>query len=157
MASVSSSATAPSGPTRRGRFYHETVVFEARTWSLGFEVIHQGLESFGLLPFLQVEGTLHRVYRYGFEKRSRIFRNIFQNPQGEPPNVEGQSDANPIRLVGCTNSEFESLVEVMYPLDLGPPELSKREWIAVLKLSKLWEMTEFRPLSDRSSGYEGTG
>jgi hypothetical protein len=46
---------------------------------------------------------------------------MFSLPQGtdeygRPVNREGDTDENPIKLVGCTNSEFESLIEVMYPL-----------------------------------------
>ena len=29
---------------------------------------------------------------------------------------EGDTDDNPIRLVGCTNEEFEDLIEVLYQL-----------------------------------------
>ncbi|TEB25779.1 hypothetical protein FA13DRAFT_1637015, partial [Coprinellus micaceus] len=55
---------------------------------------------------------------------------------------EGDADGSPIRLVGCTNEEFESLIDVMYPLLKRAPELSKEKWIGVLKLSRLWDMPE---------------
>ena len=39
-----------------------------------------------------------------------------QAPQGVNQEVrEGDTDGNPIRLVGCTKSEFESLLELMNP------------------------------------------
>ncbi|KAJ3503637.1 hypothetical protein NMY22_g18182 [Coprinellus aureogranulatus] len=73
---------------------------------------------------------------------------MFSLPQGtdedgRPVNREGDTDENPIKLVGCKNEEFESLIEVMYPLSLkGPPSLSKEKWVGVLKLSRLWDMPE---------------
>ncbi|KAF5320066.1 hypothetical protein D9611_010340 [Ephemerocybe angulata] len=108
---------------KRGRFYHDTVAFE-------------------------VEGIVHRVCRYGFEKWSQsVFPDMFSLPQG--PNVngvnsrEGVTDENPIKLVGCTNDEFECLVEVMYPMEFDGAEeerFSMEQWTGVLKLARLWDM-----------------
>ncbi|KAF6742609.1 hypothetical protein DFP72DRAFT_860321 [Ephemerocybe angulata] len=48
-----------------------------------------------------------------------------------------------IRLCGCTNEEFESLLEVLYPEKLGSlPDLMKEQWTGALKLSRLWIMAE---------------
>lgn len=54
---------------------------------------------------------------------------------------EGATHENPIKLTGCTTSEFQSLIEVMYPRQLsGPPALTKEEWTGVLKVARLWDM-----------------
>ncbi|KAF6747565.1 hypothetical protein DFP72DRAFT_1174880 [Ephemerocybe angulata] len=110
---------------KQGRFNHETVAFE-------------------------VEGFSHRVCRYGFEKWSQSgFPDMFASTSPEGPNEhaesggDGEGTDKPIKLSGCTNAEFESLIEVMYPLQLsGPPTLSKEQWVGVLKLSRLWDMPE---------------
>ncbi|KAJ3503357.1 hypothetical protein NMY22_g18274 [Coprinellus aureogranulatus] len=93
-------------------------------------------------PVKQVEGTLFRVLKHGFAKWSEsVFRDMFSLPQGTAETREGETDDNPIKLVGCTKAEFESLLELMYPTKtLGLPSLPKQEWISVLKLSRLWDM-----------------
>ena len=85
-----------------------------------------------------------------------------QGPKGENQHEvvrEGDTDASPIRLVGCTKSEFESLLELMNPRyaihdlwrnfsysDLsnrdgpGVPHLTKQQWMGVLKLGRMWDM-----------------
>lgn len=70
---------------------------------------------------------MHRVPRHGLEECSSVFRDMFSLPQAIAPvsdesgaekqiPKEGEDDENPIKLVGCTNEEFESLIDVMYPL-----------------------------------------
>ncbi|KAJ3536484.1 hypothetical protein NMY22_g6024 [Coprinellus aureogranulatus] len=111
---------------QRGRHYYETVVFE-------------------------VEGVVYRVPKHGLEECSSVFRDMFSLPQAkwssadgadEKASKEGEADDNPIKLSGCTSDEFESLIDVMYPLLRRTPDLSKEGWISVLKLSRLWEMSE---------------
>lgn len=92
-----------------------------------------------------------------------------QGPGGSSASKEGDTDENPIKLVGCTTAEFEGLLELMnprYAVWLGPyrcthdgamghdgltdsspfsdgpgvPELSKEQWMGVLKLGRLWDM-----------------
>ena len=66
----------------------------------------------------QGEDTLHRVIKQGLEQYSRsVFRDMFALPQGEVLDREGTTDENPIKLVGCTSLEFESLLEVIYPME----------------------------------------
>ncbi|KAJ3503638.1 hypothetical protein NMY22_g18181 [Coprinellus aureogranulatus] len=104
-------------PSRSDRYYYDTVVFE-------------------------VEGTLYRVGKYGFVNWSQsVFRDMFSLPQSSGVDREGDSDENPIKLSGCTRSEFESLLDIFYPRE-GPevPELSKEQWVGVLKLGRLWDM-----------------
>lgn len=59
----------------------------------------------------QVEEVVHRVPKYYLETWSTMFKDMFQLPQG--PEAEGQSEDNPIVLSGCTNAEFESLMDVL--------------------------------------------
>lgn len=68
---------------------------------------------------------MHRVPKYGLEDCSSIYRDMFSLPQPTDPGTdrseaaipkEGEADENPIKLVGCTSKEFESLIDVMYPL-----------------------------------------
>ncbi|KAF6756740.1 hypothetical protein DFP72DRAFT_893638 [Ephemerocybe angulata] len=97
----------------------------------------------------EVEGLVYHVCRYGFETYSlSVFRDMFALPQGSheesavgATSEEGATRENPIKLTGCTTSEFQSLIEVMYPRQLsGPPALTKEEWTGVLKLARLWDM-----------------
>ncbi|KAF5320067.1 hypothetical protein D9611_010341 [Ephemerocybe angulata] len=115
--SESAAASAGSVGAKRGKFYHQLVTFE-------------------------IEGVLHRISRDLLIRWSQFFLDMFKVPQG-PGEKEGDSDENPIRLSGCTNDEFESLLEVLYPQeDLRHSTLTKERWTGVLKLSRLWEMRE---------------
>lgn len=58
-----------------------------------------------------MEETIHRVPKYHLETWSTMFKDMFALPQG--PNAEGSSEENPIVLTGCTNLEFESLMDVL--------------------------------------------
>ncbi|KAF5313588.1 hypothetical protein D9611_010139 [Ephemerocybe angulata] len=112
----------------------------------------------------KVEDTLFRVPRHGLENASIVFADMFRLPTGEGGQtaVEGQSDDNPIVLEGYTSSEFRSLLKILYPsaTKVEPPwegpepcpyttlsttiNLSKEEWIDILKLSTAWEMVVVR-------------
>ncbi|KAJ2932364.1 hypothetical protein H1R20_g4682, partial [Candolleomyces eurysporus] len=64
---------------------------------------------------------------------------MFQLPQGSE--AEGTSEENPILLPGCSNAEFESLMMLLTTsTTLTPLELSKEEWIAILKLATMWDI-----------------
>ncbi|KAJ3519217.1 hypothetical protein NMY22_g13304 [Coprinellus aureogranulatus] len=60
--------------------------------------------------------------------------------------TEGKADDNPVALPSCTKSEFESLLEVLYPPPefLSVREMSKEGFVSVLKLSTLWDMQQVR-------------
>ncbi|KAJ7169151.1 hypothetical protein C8R43DRAFT_876246, partial [Mycena crocata] len=96
----------------------------------------------------QVEGTLFRVPRFQFERHSEIFATTFCLP---PPTgkAEGSDDSNPLKLEGINKLDFQRLLKVLYPLTAIPqaPELSKDEWMSVLKLSTLWHFLEVRKLA----------
>ncbi|TEB37007.1 hypothetical protein FA13DRAFT_1727346, partial [Coprinellus micaceus] len=108
------------GSVQKGKFYCETVT-------------------------ILVENTLHRIPRNHLTEWSQAFRDMFELPQA--PDAEGVSDALPINLPGCTNFEFESLLEILLtPGHLSPLELSQEQWIAGLKLSTMWDMRKIRIL-----------
>ncbi|KAJ3536485.1 hypothetical protein NMY22_g6025 [Coprinellus aureogranulatus] len=110
--------------SRSSDFYHENVVFE-------------------------IDSTLYRVHKHGFQRYSRsFFRDLFSLPKVAEQSQEGESDENPIKPPQVTKDEFESLLKVIYPLELtGPPELSKEQWIGVLRLSRQWDMPEVASLA----------
>jgi Zn finger protein HypA/HybF involved in hydrogenase expression len=76
---------------------------------------------------------------------------MFLLPSGPGRHNEGQDREHPIVLEGYKKDDFSCLLKVMYPtgrslisgtkLDLC---LEKEEWISVLKLSTIWNMTKFR-------------
>ncbi|SJK98026.1 uncharacterized protein ARMOST_01282 [Armillaria ostoyae] len=92
-----------------------------------------------------VDDVLFRVPRYQFIENSETFRAMFTLPQAETDTVEGDSDDKPIQLQGVSKVDFERLLKFMYPQNgLSPREISHEEWISILKLSTMWEMTEIR-------------
>jgi len=74
-------------------------------------------------------------------------------PAGDGVEAEGQSRENPIVLEGVSSVDFQSLLKVLYPLDLpqilsnSRAWMSKDEWISVLKLSTQWRFLEARNLA----------
>ncbi|KZV74168.1 hypothetical protein PENSPDRAFT_749475 [Peniophora sp. CONT] len=93
----------------------------------------------------EVEGTLFKVPRYGLPGNAATFEAKFAISSTDD-DIPGSSDENPIRLeVGVTEFDFASLLKATYP----PPgliesELSMDEWMSVLKLAKLWDLTDMR-------------
>ncbi|KAJ3536483.1 hypothetical protein NMY22_g6021 [Coprinellus aureogranulatus] len=97
-----------------------------------------------------VEGVVHRIPRHGLEECSTVFCDMFSIPQAQNKSAgarEGDTDENPITLVGCTNEEFKCLIDVLYPLLGETPQLSKEEWAGVLKLARLWDMPRVAKLA----------
>ncbi|KAJ2923302.1 hypothetical protein H1R20_g13794, partial [Candolleomyces eurysporus] len=95
----------------------------------------------------KVEDEIYRVPSYGLADASEVFATMFTLPQSDKG--EGHSDENPIELPSCTKAEFESLLEVLHPNPgfQAPTELTKEQWIHVLKLSTQWAMDEVRSLA----------
>ncbi|KAK0459152.1 uncharacterized protein EV420DRAFT_305526 [Desarmillaria tabescens] len=93
-----------------------------------------------------VEGVLFRVPKHQFTKNSETFRTMFTLPQTATDTVEGDTDDKPILLQGVSKVDFERLLKFMFPRnELSPSEpLSPEEWLSILKLSTMWEMTEIR-------------
>jgi len=101
-----------------------------------------------------VEGDLFKVYRHFFEKSS-VFATIFTLPPGDN-DVEGSSDAHPFRLEGVAKFDFECLLRLMHlhvPFSQSNApqytriKMTSDEWISVLKLSTMWEFSEYRKLA----------
>ncbi|KAK0459142.1 uncharacterized protein EV420DRAFT_1538552 [Desarmillaria tabescens] len=94
-----------------------------------------------------VEDELFRAPRYQFIKHSETFGAMFTLPQADADAVEGNTDDKPIHLQGVSKTDFERLLNFMYPLDVLHASKQKRsleEWISILKLSTMWVMSEIR-------------
>jgi hypothetical protein len=63
----------------------------------------------------QVEGLLYKVHRYFFHKHSNHFATVLSLPQPEGQPVEGQSDDNPIEVLGVKAATFDLLLSIFYP------------------------------------------
>ncbi|KAJ7133949.1 hypothetical protein C8R43DRAFT_1022665 [Mycena crocata] len=107
-------------PARNGKYYFETVIF-------------------------QVEECLFKIPRYHFERSSEIFATMFSLPTS----AEGEvlTDQNPIKLEGISSVDFERLLEVLYPLAVTLPTMSKDCWISILRLATLWRFLAVRELA----------
>ncbi|KAJ7738096.1 hypothetical protein B0H14DRAFT_2407998, partial [Mycena olivaceomarginata] len=99
----------------------------------------------------QVEDCLFNVPRYHFERSSEVFATMFTLPTGDGVHVEGQNDENPVVLEGIHSDDFQKLLEVLYPLDVrevgSKNQMTKDEWISVLKLSTQWRFLDLRHLA----------
>jgi len=99
----------------------------------------------------KVEDELFCVPRSEFVQSSEVFADMFLLPSGPAGHCEGQDKEHPIVLEGYKKDEFMCLLKVMYPtagsLISGPKFdlcLEKEEWVSVLKLSTIWNMTKVR-------------
>lgn len=72
----------------------------------------------------RVEDTLFRVPRRGFELESVIFASMFSLP------------------AGVKKRDFQSLLEMMYPMGPNLPNLTHEDRVAVLRLSTMWELVK---------------
>lgn len=101
----------------RGSLYWDFVTFEVRFVSCLMCALLTRVTE----PSTQVEGLVYRVPRYGFEKWSGMFADMFKLPAGpDGTTVEGTTDENPIKPPDCTSLEFVSLLKVMYPQYVEP-------------------------------------
>ncbi|KAG5636044.1 hypothetical protein H0H81_009268 [Sphagnurus paluster] len=119
----------------------------------GSDVVHDRDAMYYLMPItIKVEDTLFKLPRHSFMQHSPIFRDMFMVPQpagvgGTTQPVDGSSDAQPLELA-VSKTDFRYLLEVLFPLDIPPSQnLPKEGWIAVLKLSNMWEMDKVRELA----------
>lgn len=99
----------------------------------------------------QVEDKLFCVPRCEFVRSSEIFADMFMLPSGAGARSEGRDREHPIVLEGYKKTDFACLLRVMYPtaesLISGTQlalNLKKEEWVSVLKLSVLWNMSRIR-------------
>ncbi|TFK16504.1 hypothetical protein FA15DRAFT_698737 [Coprinopsis marcescibilis] len=103
----------------------------------------------GRILWFKVEGFLFAVGRDEFAALSDVFAGMYLLPSNEA--VDGRDESHPIMLEGYLKADFRSLLKVMYPtsrtLILGEElrlDLCKDEWIGVLKLSTIWNMSTIR-------------
>ncbi|THH06653.1 hypothetical protein EW146_g9546 [Bondarzewia mesenterica] len=91
------------------------------------------------------ENSLFRVPRYKFENDQGVFADMFSMPAGGGE-VEGRDDDNPIRLPDDVSAyDFRSFLKAFYPnIGAQPIIMSAGEWEAVLKLSNMWQLHDFR-------------
>ncbi|KAF7329380.1 BTB domain-containing protein [Mycena kentingensis (nom. inval.)] len=93
---------------------------------------------------IRVENTLFKVHRYLLTQASRVFRDLFELPQGDPSTTEGRSDDNPIILCDSA-ADFASLLKYLYasgcnvtPADIPFSEL--QNVFAVAELAHKYQM-----------------
>ncbi|KAF5355477.1 hypothetical protein D9758_006330 [Tetrapyrgos nigripes] len=119
---VSSSSRQICVPTKNKRYYWDTLIF-------------------------LVEDEYFNIPRYHLEKGSEFFEAIFSLPAGDQL-LEGNVDANPIRLDGITTRvDFERFVDLLYPSNNTPWKSSDKtrdEWVSILKLATLWRFPSIR-------------
>ncbi|ESK97284.1 hypothetical protein Moror_17849 [Moniliophthora roreri MCA 2997] len=98
----------------------------------------------------QVDNILFRVPSRYFHEKSEGFSGASQI---SATTDEGSSDDKPVKLFlpqGATAEDFLQLVRVIYPLTVGlppPSDLSRTEWISVLKLATAWVFGDIRKLA----------
>ncbi|KDQ50878.1 hypothetical protein JAAARDRAFT_545472 [Jaapia argillacea MUCL 33604] len=96
---------------------------------------------------IQVEGTLYKVPRHSLEKLSTAFQSAATLAQGDQLQ-EGSNDDNPIRLDGVKSIDFERLLRVIYPLQIGVPVVLRwDEWWSVLRLATMFDFESIRKLA----------
>ncbi|PPQ85830.1 hypothetical protein CVT25_003461 [Psilocybe cyanescens] len=94
------------------------------------------------LVSFQVENTVFRVPKHGFDIPGTIFEAMFTLPS--PENGEGSSNDNPIYLSGIKEDHFRSFLQVIYPFREQPSVTKFDDWMGVLSISTLWEFTQIR-------------
>ncbi|KAI0927742.1 hypothetical protein AcW1_005181 [Taiwanofungus camphoratus] len=87
-----------------------------------------------------VESVLFRVTRYPFENNNKAFCNSINSRT-----LDNTSDEHPLTLEDVTTDEFEQLLRLLYPRQIGKEEiLSADQWISVLKLADRWQFDAIR-------------
>ncbi|TDL18868.1 hypothetical protein BD410DRAFT_774612 [Rickenella mellea] len=114
------------------------------------ETIEHSVYYFSLVVFL-VDGKLFKVPRIFFEEQSTVFRDWFMLPPGgENSEIipEGTSDKQPIRLEGVKKDDFAAFLKLLIPLKPWETvDLQKKELIAALALSTMWEFKQIREVA----------
>ncbi|KAI5890135.1 uncharacterized protein SCHCODRAFT_02630957 [Schizophyllum commune H4-8] len=90
-----------------------------------------------------VERTLYNVWAATFRQHSSSFAKQFSLAADRET-----SDASPLRLDNVTTEEFERFLWILYPpaLDLEKPQ-TVDDWLAILKLSTMWNFPSARNLA----------
>lgn len=94
---------------RHQEFFLETLYFEA---SVDFSI-----NWHGPLRLSQVESTVFKIPQRNLQQ-SKLFQDLFRLPAANDiyGNVEGSSEADPIRLHDIAKEDFESFLMVLCPL-----------------------------------------
>ncbi|KAH6908527.1 hypothetical protein BKA70DRAFT_1280083 [Coprinopsis sp. MPI-PUGE-AT-0042] len=93
----------------------------------------------------RVESQLYCLPKDYLSLQSEVFAGMFSVDGG----TDGQSDDDPIVLEGYKSQDFDALLRIIVPkpLEYSAPNLTKPEWISVLKLSTIWQMEKIRMLA----------
>ncbi|KAL0955204.1 hypothetical protein HGRIS_004108 [Hohenbuehelia grisea] len=87
----------------------------------------------------RVDDTLYSLSRASLVDKSPVFAGMFSLPEFE--SSEGQSVDSPIVLQGFSAEEWEHLIGTCIVVRWCPPPYPPDKWIALLKLSSLYEIT----------------
>ncbi|KAJ3532855.1 hypothetical protein NMY22_g7574 [Coprinellus aureogranulatus] len=111
-------------------------------------LIHWHSNYYNDLVAFKVEDEVYCVPKRGFAQYSEVFESMFSLPQPEGSG-EGMSVEHPIILPSCSKWEFETLLDVLYPMAplLQPVPLWKEQWLCLLRLSNMWAMDKIRQLA----------
>jgi len=116
----------------------------------------------------QVENVLHRLPKNRLEMFSDVFKNMLSETlSAEPTLDDGTAEKAsyediPVVIENCTNFEFESLLDVIYPScvtichvqgqllinfrrSIPYPRLTKEQLLGALKVATMWKMKGARP------------
>ncbi|CAK5277909.1 unnamed protein product [Mycena citricolor] len=101
---------------------------------------------------LRVQNTLFRVHRFLLERDSCVFAAVFDLPQGQL-DVEGATDAKPIRLEGDEVEDFRALLKYMYApaLDTQVKHVALTELPNIVHVSQLahkYQMSKWQQWTD---------
>jgi hypothetical protein len=88
--------------------------FETVTFRVHFNLFFRSL--FIIYTILQVEDTLFRVFKRGFQVQGTTFETMFSLPENPSGIVEGTDDSHPIHLHGISKVKFQCFLRVLYPL-----------------------------------------
>jgi len=93
----------------------------------------------------EVENTLFRVPKNGFQVAGSFFETIFSLPQPEGEMIEGSDDICPLPLLGISKAHFRSFLRVLYPFD--GTAITYEEWVGALDLATMWDFKKIRNAS----------
>ncbi|KLO04617.1 hypothetical protein SCHPADRAFT_947573 [Schizopora paradoxa] len=116
------------------------------------------------LLIIRVENRIFRAPRELFEMYSEVFKDMFSLPKVEDGQSEGESDDKPLFLDGILKDDFHAFLTALSAFDYestvkdtkGRKEtlendgfplyggMNKERWIAVLRLSHLWNFEGVR-------------
>ncbi|KAI0258560.1 hypothetical protein BC834DRAFT_835270 [Gloeopeniophorella convolvens] len=86
---------------------------------------------------VQVGARIYKIHRYFFERESEFFRDLFSLPQGDSTAeaAEGKDDDHPIKIMGATVTEFDSLLRFFYFGMHSDYKPTIDDWLSILSIS----------------------